>query len=166
MCTCDGASQFVSEEKVMNTRSLAAKVLGPGYGIIVAGSVLENFVLRTDWFMLGSVVGFLWLAAGLVALILALRELKRGEGYMLVESGPFAWSRNPVMASNLFGIMPGLCLILNTNLGILGIVAAAFLFFRNVGAEELELEDQFGEAYQAYRERVSRLLPLPSCTKN
>jgi protein-S-isoprenylcysteine O-methyltransferase Ste14 len=95
----------------MNTRSLAAKVLGPGYGIIVAGSVLENFVLRTDWFMLGSVVGFLWLAAGLVALILALRELKRGEGYMLVESGPFAWSRNPVMASNLFGIMPGLCLI-------------------------------------------------------
>ena len=48
----------------------------------------------------------------------------------------------------------------------LGIAAAAFLFFKNVGAEELELEDQYGEIYQAYRERVSRLLPLPSCAKN
>jgi len=150
----------------MNTRSLAGKVLGPGYGIIVAGSVFENFVLSTDWFMIGSVVGFLWLAAGITGLVLALRELKKGEGYMLVESGPFAWSRNPVMASNLFGIMPGFCLILNTNLGILGILAAAFIFFRSVGAEELELEDQFGEAYQAYRERVSRLLPLPSCSRD
>ena len=150
----------------MNTKNLAGKVLGPGYGIIVAGSVIENLILRTNWFMIGSVVGFLWLAAGLAGLALAVRELKKGEGYMLVESGPFAFSRNPVMASNLFGIMPGLCLILNTNLGILGIVAAAFLFFRNVGAEELELEDQFGEAYQAYRERVSRLLPLPTCARD
>jgi protein-S-isoprenylcysteine O-methyltransferase Ste14 len=51
--------------------------------------------------------------------------------------------------------------VLNTNLGILGILAAAFLFLKNVGEEEMELEDQFGEVYQAYRERVSRLVPLP-----
>lgn len=150
----------------MNTKSLTGKVLGTGYAIIVGGCVLENFILRTNWFLLGSVIGFLWLAVGLAGLALALRELKKGEGYMLVQSGPFAWSRNPIMAANLLGIMPGLCLILNTNVGILGIVAAAFLFFKNVGAEELELEDQYGEIYQAYRERVSRLLPLPSCAKN
>ena len=150
----------------MNTKSLAGKVLGTGYAIIGGGCVLENFILRTNWFLLGSVFGFLWLAVGLVGLALALRELKKGEGYMLVQSGPFAWSRNPIMAANLLGIMPGLCLILNTNVGILGIAAAAFLFFKNVGVEELELEDQYGEIYQAYRERVSRLLPLPSCAKN
>ncbi len=150
----------------MNTKSLAGKVLGTGYAIIAGGFVLENVILRTNWFMLGSVFGILWLALGLAGLILALRELKKGEGYMLVQSGPFAWSRNPIMAANLLGIMPGLCLILNTNVGILGIAAAAFLFFNKVGAEELELEDQYGETYQAYRERVSRLLPLPSCAKN
>ena len=150
----------------MNTKSLACKALGAGYAIIVGGSVLENLVLRTDWFMLGSVIGLLWLAAGLAGLVLAARELKKGEGYMLVQSGPYAWSRNPIMAANLFGIMPGLCLMLNTNAGILGIAAAAFVFLKHVGAEELELEDQFGETYQAYRERVSRLLPLPSCTRN
>jgi protein-S-isoprenylcysteine O-methyltransferase Ste14 len=150
----------------MNTKSLACKALGAGYAIIAGGSVLENLVLRTNWFMLGSLIGLLWLAAGLAGLVLALRELKKGEGYMLVQSGPYAWSRNPIMAANLLGIMPGLCLMLNTNVGILGIGAAAFVFLKNVGSEELELEDQFGETYQAYRERVSRLLPLPSCAKN
>ena len=145
----------------MNTQSFAFKVLGPGYGVIVAGSVIENLILRTNWFMLGSLLGFVWLAAGLVGLLLAVRELRKSEGYMLVQSGPFSWSRNPIIAANLLGIMPGLCLVLNTNLGILGILAAAFLFLKNVGTEEMELEDQFGEVYQAYRERVSRLAPLP-----
>lgn len=145
----------------MNTQSFAFKVLGPGYGVIVAGSVIENLILRTNWFMLGSLLGFLWLAAGLVGLVLAVRELRKSEGYMLVQSGPFSWSRNPIIAANLLGIMPGLCLVLNTNLGIVGILAAAFLFLKNVGTEEIELEDQFGEVYQAYRERVSRLVPLP-----
>ena len=145
----------------MNTQSFAFKVLGPGYGVIVAGSVIENLILRTNWFMLGSLLGFVWLAAGLVGLVLAVRELRKSEGYMLVQSGPFSWSRNPIIAANLLGIMPGLCLVLNTNLGILGILAAAFLFLKNVGTEEMELEDQFGEVYQAYRERVSRLAPLP-----
>lgn len=150
----------------MNTKSLAFKVLVPAYGVIVAGSIFENLLLDTDWFLLGSLIGFLWLAVGLAGLALAVRELRRGDGYMLVESGPFAWSRNPILAANLLGIMPGLCLVLNTNLGILGIAVGMFLFFKNVGAEELELEDQFGENYQAYRERVSRLLPIPSCPKN
>lgn len=150
----------------MNTKGLACKVLVPAYGIIVAGSILENLLLGTDWFLLGSVIGILWLVGGVVALTLAVRELRKGEGFMLVESGPFAWSRNPILAANMLGIMPGLCLILNTNLGILGIVVATFLFFKNVEAEEVELEDQFGETYQAYRERVSRLIPLPSCPRN
>lgn len=150
----------------MNTKGLACKVLVPAYGIIVAGSILENLLFGTEWFLLGSVIGVLWLAVGVAGLALAVRELKKGEGYTLVESGPFAWSRNPILAANLLGIMPGLCLILNTNLGILGIAVAIFLFFKNVEAEEVELEDQFGETYQAYRERVSRLFPLPSCPKN
>lgn len=145
----------------MNTQGFAFKVLGPGYGVIVAGSVIENLILRTNWFLLGSLLGFLWLAVGLLGLVLAVRELRKSEGYMLVQSGPFSWSRNPIIAANLLGIMPGLCLVLNTNLGILGILAAAFLFLKNVGEEEMELEDQFGEVYQAYRERVSRLVPLP-----
>ena len=145
----------------MSEKSVSSKILVPGYGIILAGCVVENLLLRTEWFMLGSVIGLLWMAAGLAALLLAMRELKKGEGYMLVQSGPYAFSRNPIMASHLVGIMPGLCLLLNTNIGIIGIAVAAYFFLSNVGAEEMSLEDEFGEAYQAYRERVSLLLPLP-----
>ena len=145
----------------MKERGISTKILGPGYGVIVAGSVVENLLFGTEWFQLGSVIGVLWLVAGLVALFLAQRELKKGEGFTLVQSGLYSVSRNPVMAANLLGVMPGLCLILNTNLGILGIAASVYLFFSNIGAEEMALEDEFGEEYQAYRERVSLLVPMP-----
>lgn len=78
---------------------------------------------------------------------------------MLVESGLFSFSRNPATAAHLLGVMPGLCLLLNTNIGILGIIYSLVLFFKHISAEELELEDRFGEAYVAYRERVNRLIP-------
>jgi protein-S-isoprenylcysteine O-methyltransferase Ste14 len=143
----------------MNAKSLESKVLLPGYGVIVVGCILENLALHTNFFLLGSLFGFLWLAVGLFALFFAMRELKKSEGFMLVETGPFAFTRNPAMAAHLLGIMPGLCLLLNTNIGILGIIASAVLFFKHIGAEEMELEDRFGEIYLAYKERVSRLLP-------
>ena len=145
----------------MKERGISSKILGPGYGVIVAGSVLENLLFRTEWFLLGSVIGILWLAVGVAALFLALRELKKGEGFTLVQSGLYSVSRNPILAANLLGVMPGLCLILNTNIGILGIAASVYLFFSNIGAEEMTLEDEFGEEYQAYRERVSLLVPMP-----
>lgn len=150
----------------MNARNDTSKILLPGYGLIVAASLVENLFLREGWFLIGSVIGLVWLVTGLAVLFLALRELKKSEGFMLVQSGPYTWSRNPVAASNLLGVMPGLCLVLNTNLGIAGIVLAAVLFYRHVGAEELELEDRFGEAYQAYRERVGRLVSCPSAGDN
>lgn len=142
-------------------KSLTSKVLLPGYGVIILGSVVENLIFHLNWFKLGSVFGLLWLLIGMVGLLLALRELKKSDGYMLVQSGPYAVSRNPVVASNLLGIMPGLCLLLNTNIGILGIAAAAYLFYKNVHDEEDVLENAFGEDYQSYRERVSRLMPCP-----
>lgn len=145
----------------MNTQSFTAKVLLPGYGVIAFGCIFENLILRTNWFLLGSVLGLVWMLAGVAGLVLALRELKKCEGFMLVQSGPYAVSRNPVLASNLLGIMPGLCLVLNTNIGILGLAAAAFLFYKHVQSEESALEEQYGEDYQAYRERVSRLMPCP-----
>ncbi len=143
----------------MDMKSFTCKVLGPGYGVIIGGCVIENAVFGTTWFQLGTIIGFLWIAVGLVGLMLTWRELKKSDGYMLVQTGPYAVSRNPVMAANLFGVMPGLCLLLNTNLGILGIAASAYLFFKHVTLEEMALEDRFGETYQAYRERVGRLLP-------
>lgn len=150
----------------MKMQSLESKILAPGYGVIVAGSIIENGILHTNLFLLGSLFGLIWLAVGAAALVSSSKELKKGEQISLVQSGLFAWSRNPVLTAHLFGIMPGLCLLLNTNIGILGIVAAVVLFYRHIAAEEMELEDRFGETYQAYRERVARLLPCPYAGSN
>ena len=145
--------------KLMSTKKIVTQVLGPGYAIILAGSIIDNIFYSTNWFLLGSLLGILWLMLGLVGLFWAFAELKKGEGFMLVQSGPFALTRNPMLAANFFGIMPGLCLLLNTNLGILGIGVSIFLFYRHIQGEELALKDRFGETYLAYQERVARLVP-------
>jgi protein-S-isoprenylcysteine O-methyltransferase Ste14 len=131
-----------------------------GYGVIIAGAVLENGILGTRYLMLGALWGLVWLGLGLAALVWAKRALKRSEGgVFLVQDGPYAWTRHPAAAAHFLGIMPGLCLILNTNIGILGILYAVYLFFQSVEEEEMELEEKFGEQYFAYKERVSRLIP-------
>lgn len=131
-----------------------------GYGIIAAGAVMENFILGTRYLMLGALWGLVWLGLGVALLVWARRTLRHSEkGAFLVQDGPYAWIRHPEMAAHCFGIMPGLCLILNTNIGILGILYAIYLFFHNVEAEEMELEERFGEQYVAYKERVHRLIP-------
>lgn len=143
----------------MNGKTFESRVLGPGYGIIVVGGILENVVLQTNVFLLGMVLGALWLAIGLAMLGYAKWELGKGEGFMLVQSGPFAWSRNPAMLAHLLGIMPGLSLLCNANVGIVGILVSTVLFLQHIQNEELDLEDRFGEVYLAYKERVARLLP-------
>lgn len=143
----------------MEKKRFVRHVLKPGYAIILAGSILDNIFYNTNWFLLGSLIGFVWLCLGLAGIFLSLKELKKGEGFMLVQSGPFALTRNPMLAANFFGIMPGLCLLLNTNLGILGIGVSIFLFYRHIQWEEADLKDQFGDAYLAYQDRVARLVP-------
>ncbi len=134
--------------------------LRAGYGVLVAGAVMEHAVLNTNYFLLGALWGLLWLGLGVALLLWAKQTLRRSErGVFLVQEGPYAWMRHPEMAAHCFGMMPGLCLILNTNIGILGIVYAIYLFFQNVEAEEMDLEERFGEAYIAYKERVNRLIP-------
>lgn len=146
----------------MKMQSLESKILAPGYGIILAGSIFENGIVRTNSFLVGTLIGLVWLVVGVIVLLLASRELKKGEQIFLVQSGLFSWTRNPAFVAHFFAIMPGLCLLLNTNIGIVGILCAVVLFYRHIGTEEHELEERFGEVYQAYRERVVRLLPLPT----
>lgn len=146
----------------MSMKSLDSKILAPGYSIILVGSIVENGILRTNSFLVGSLIGLAWFIAGVFVLMRASKDLKKGEQISLVQSGLFSVTRNPALVAHFFAIMPGLCLLLNTNIGIVGIICAVVLFYRHIGAEERELEERFGEVYQAYRERVPRLLPLPT----
>ena len=80
----------------------------------------------------------------------------------LVVTGPYAWSRNP-MVTGVQAILFGVGFLLHSMgialLWVPGFWALMALELKLV--EEPELERRFGEAYRAYRDRVPMFVPRP-----
>jgi protein-S-isoprenylcysteine O-methyltransferase Ste14 len=77
---------------------------------------------------------------------------------VLVTTGPFAVSRNPIYLS-FNALYLGLTLILNSAWPLIGFPFALYVMHRYViGAEERYLRGAFGERYEDYRRRVRRWL--------
>lgn len=75
---------------------------------------------------------------------------------VLVEGGPYRFSRNPIYLGFLLGAA-GLALVWGTLWGWIGVAVLHGLLDRAVIArEEAYLEGRFGAAYAAYRARVRR----------
>ncbi|MGQ0797449.1 MAG: methyltransferase family protein [Methanobacteriota archaeon] len=78
----------------------------------------------------------------------------------LVTSGPFAWTRNPVMGSHLVAGL-GVALLVGSPAAagiVVAFVPPAYALARH---EERILEARFGDAYRAYRASVPRFVPRP-----
>jgi protein-S-isoprenylcysteine O-methyltransferase Ste14 len=79
---------------------------------------------------------------------------------ILVTDGPYAYSRNPMMAG-LFLMLAGIGIFFGsvwlTFLTTPLVVIVSLIVIR--GIEEPELERRFGEAYRRYRERTPILIP-------
>ena len=79
---------------------------------------------------------------------------------LLVEDGPYQYSRNPIWLGRLL-LLVGVGLVLRSLLLLPYVVALAVMqHVRIVRAEEPELLERFGEAYSEYTRRVPRWLPL------
>ena len=81
---------------------------------------------------------------------------------VLVEDGPYQYSRNPIWLGRLL-LLLGVGLLLRSPLLLPYVVALAMMqHVRIVRAEEPELLERFGSAYEEYCARVPRwLLRLP-----
>ena len=78
----------------------------------------------------------------------------------LIESGPYAWVRNP-MVTGVFGALFGLGLLLQST-GIALIWTPAYVLVHWVElkrVEEPELTRRFGETYVEYKKRVPMFVP-------
>ena len=74
----------------------------------------------------------------------------------LVESGPFAWSRNPLYVGNLM-LWSGVGLLAGRPIVAAAVVVALAVHYRLVVAwEEENLRAKLGATYDAYAARVSR----------
>lgn len=121
---------------------------------------------------LGNVAA-LWLGVALVVAALALdvsamttmhkartNILPHRPASKLVQSGPFAISRNPIYVGNAL-LLAGLGLIFaNTWLLLMMLAAAIAMHHLAIRREERHLAARFGSEFAAYKDRVPRWLGL------
>ena len=105
-------------------------------------------------------LGGLWGAVGAVVFVAAIvqfnRCYRRGE---LCTRGVYALMRHPMYGAWIVFIVPGMVIALGAWCG-LALPPVMFLLFRRLSvAEERYLEERFGDAYRAYRQRVGLLWP-------
>jgi protein-S-isoprenylcysteine O-methyltransferase Ste14 len=74
--------------------------------------------------------------------------------------GAYAWVRHPIYAAVLLGSAAGAVLAARPE-PLLGLVGLSLVLHVKAGYEEGLLRDRFGEAYDAYAQRVPRLVPMP-----
>jgi protein-S-isoprenylcysteine O-methyltransferase Ste14 len=112
-----------------------------------------------------SWVGVLLLLAGLFLLFLSLVAF--GESFRvgidpdhrdkLVTSGIFAFSRNPIYVAFGF-VLLGQFLVVSNWILLVYLVAAIWLFHRQVSREEEYLRNHYGQEYSEYCDQVRRYL--------
>lgn len=77
----------------------------------------------------------------------------------LVTTGPFALTRNPIMAAEIAVIWGEALYFASLGLLLYAAAIAAAAHVLVVRVEEPELRERFGETYESYRDRVPRWLP-------
>jgi protein-S-isoprenylcysteine O-methyltransferase Ste14 len=86
-----------------------------------------------------------------------LRGLKAGE---LVTSGPFRVCQNPLYASFILLLVPGLALLLKSWAVLTTALVVWAAFKASIGGEYEEMRAAFGERYEEYRRTTPELFPL------
>lgn len=125
----------------------------------VAGVILN--VLHPSWFGVGGpppvmrAVSAVVLSVGVViwawAVALILLEVPRGE---LISSGPFALMKHPIYTAAALLVLPWVGFLLNSLLGAVVGLALYAGSRRYAPAEECELAETFGPAWDEYDQSV------------
>jgi protein-S-isoprenylcysteine O-methyltransferase Ste14 len=117
---------------------------------------------------IGTLIGVVLLSLGLVYWILCVVWFSKAKGTPvpfnppreLVTSGPYAWSRNP-MLTGVFAFLFGIGFSLHS-VSMVFVWTPAFIIFNVLElklVEEPELERRFGESYIEYKRRVPMFVP-------
>ncbi len=86
-------------------------------------------------------------------------SLKMREQHQLVTGGVYRYVRHPMYTSFFLLALAQLLLIPNWLAGGAGLLAVLVLYLFRVTREERMMAEQFGEAYRAYCEKTTRIIP-------
>jgi protein-S-isoprenylcysteine O-methyltransferase Ste14 len=124
----------------------------------------ERFLPLTEWSLW---IGAFLTAGGLLFTVWARLHLGGNwsgsitikKGHELVTSGPYALVRHPIYTGLLLALL-GSTLALGDWRAVLAFALAAGALWRKLRVEERWMRQQFGDAYQAYSQRVPALMPF------
>jgi protein-S-isoprenylcysteine O-methyltransferase Ste14 len=145
--------------------------IGPKIASILLPYLVLSIVLSTHNHKFGFLqyktpfmfnAGIVVLVAGLIFYIFTVRLLVKGlNETRLITTGPYSLCQNPLYASIVLLMIPGLSLILNSWLILTSSVVGYVMFRLFIKSEYRELEKFFGEQYRKYSEVTPEFFPLP-----
>lgn len=108
-------------------------------------------------------IGGIMTLCGFAVSMAAGRTLSRARGTSTFATfGVYSHSRNPMYASAIYLIFPGIATVLHNPLMFVAVPPLMRWFFKaHIAVEEAFLQERFGEAYRSYCQRVPQLLPKP-----
>lgn len=128
---------------------------------LISGTILQIFfsihLFQLPW--IGHVIGWplIVIGSGLCAWsVIEAKEMNIANPNILLKSGPYALSRNPMYVGWAF-IYLGISFVANSVwiMSLLPIVVA-YINFMDIRKEERLLDEKFGDEYSQYRKRVRR----------
>lgn len=152
----------------MNVLGIGTNMIAFGIPYILIVSVLEFFYPKSFKFNIiprATVIGIglILTLIGLVFLIFTVKTFKdifnKGE---LITSGTYSLCRNPIYASWILFIIPGIALLKNSWLILIASLLMYAVFKFNIKKEEKVLTETFGDKYLAYKNSVNELFPFPN----
>jgi protein-S-isoprenylcysteine O-methyltransferase Ste14 len=122
------------------------------------GPLPRNGVLA--WFGVGLFGASILLQAATFLSLRGMYTTRLGiqEGHRLVTEGAYRWLRHPGYLSNILSL-GGIGLALSSLIGVGVTLFVIPLIVARIRKEEAMLLVEFGEAYRAYQQRTSRLIP-------
>ena len=133
---------------------------------VLGGTTIEQFVWPLSFGLgwVGGILGLLVAIGGLSLTMTAMQAFRKAASSpdpnhmpsVLVETGPFSRTRNPLYLGTLLMLL-GLAIGANLPWVVAAAVPAMLVIHYGVVVrEEAYMEDLFGDAYRTYRQRVRR----------
>lgn len=150
---------------------------GPRIGLValpwLAGSIFlsikfpDTFAFVSEESRILNIAGLILVITGIVMYFATVPFLLKGikEG-RLVRSGAFRVCRNPLYASIILFMIPGISLMMNSWLVMITSIIAYIAFKILIRSEYAEMEKFFGDDYRRYCAETPEFFPFSSIKRN